>query len=92
MMIEGTFTPTGGSPQAFRVYFEAEVEIEKTFATPLVIDGSSAGITLELRPDLWFRNGDGTVRDLSQWNWATTSNLIEFEVEFEQGVRIEFDD
>jgi hypothetical protein len=45
-----------------------------------------------LRPNLWFRNGDGTVRDLSQWNWATTSNLIEFEVEFEQGVRIEFDD
>lgn len=92
MMIEGTFTPTGGVPQAFRVYFEAEVEIEKTFATPLVIDGNSAGITLELRPDLWFRNGDGTVRDLSQWNWATTSSLIEFELEFEHGVRVEFDD
>jgi hypothetical protein len=94
MMIEGTFTPTGGAPQAFRVYFEAEVEIEKTFATPLVIDGNSMGLTIELRPDLWFRNGDGTVRDLSQWNWATTSSLIEFEVEFEQGtrVKIDFDD
>lgn len=92
MMIEGTFTPTGGAPQAFRAYFEAEVEIEKTFATPLVIDANSTGITLELRPDLWFRNGDGTVRDLSQFNWATTSSLIEFEVEFEQGVRVEWDD
>ncbi len=89
---EGTFTPTGGQAREFRAYFDAEVEIERYFATPLVIDGNSAGITLELRPDLWFRNADGTVRDLSQWNFATTSRLIEFEVEFERGVRVEFED
>jgi hypothetical protein len=91
MMVEGTFTPTGGAAQAFRVYFDAEVEVEATFATPLVIDDASQGVTIELRPDIWFKNLDGTVRNLALWNYATTSLLVEFEVEFEDGVEIEID-
>lgn len=92
MMIEGTFTPTNGEAQPFRAYFDAEVEIEKKFATPLVIDDNSVGITLELRPDLWFRNSNGTVRNLALADYATTSKLIEFEVEFEKGIKVDFDD
>lgn len=53
MMIAGTFTPTGGAAQPFRVYFDAEIEVELELASPLVIDETSSGITIELRPDLF---------------------------------------
>lgn len=91
MMVEGTFTPTGGTAQAFRVYFDAEVEVEARFATPLVIDDASQGVTIELRPDIWFKNTNGSVLNLALWNYATTSMLVEFDVEFESGVEIEID-
>ena len=91
MMIEGTFTPTGGVAQPFRVYFDAEVEVETEFDTPLVIDETTTGVTIALRPDIWFRNNDGTVRNLALWNYATLNALVEFEVEFEDGVEIEED-
>lgn len=91
MMIEGTFTPTGGVAQNFRVYFDAEVEVETEFGTPLVIDETTTGVTIALRPDIWFRNNDGTVRNLALWNYATLNALVEFEVEFEEGVEIELD-
>ncbi len=92
MRIEGTFTPTGGVAQPFVAYFDAEVEVEKMFATPLVIDETSAGVTIDLRLDLWFKNGNGTVRNLALSNCATTCPLIEFEVEMENGFEVEFDD
>lgn len=92
MMIEGTFTPTGGAAQPFRVYFDAEVEVETAFAAPLAITATSPGVTVELRPDLWFKNPDGSVRNLALWSYATTATLVEFEVEFEEGVEIEIDD
>lgn len=92
MRIEGTFTPTGGVAQPFVAYFDAEVEIEKSFASTLVIDESSTGVTIDLRLDLWFKNGDGTVRNLALNNCSTTCSLIEFEVEMEDGFEVEFDD
>lgn len=91
MMVEGTFTPTGGVAQNFRVYFDAEVEVEHLFDAPLVIDATSTGVVIELRPDIWFKNSDGTVKNLATWNFATFANLVEFEVEFEGGVEIEFE-
>lgn len=92
MRIEGTFTPTGGVAQPFVAYFDAEIEVEKLFASPLVIDETSAGVTIDLRLDLWFKNGDGTVRNLALNDCATTCSLIEFEVEMEDGFEVEFDD
>jgi hypothetical protein len=92
MRIEGTFTPTGGVAQPFVAYFDAEIEVEKLFTTPLVIDETSAGVTIDLRLDLWFKNGDGTVRNLALNNCSTTCSLIEFEVEMEDGFEVEFDD
>lgn len=91
MVVIGTFTPTGGAPQAFRVYFEADVDVQMVFANPIVIDGTSTGVTIDLRPDLWFRNEDGSVRDLSALHYPTTGVSVEFEVEFEEGVEIEID-
>lgn len=91
MMIEGTFTPTGGVAQPFRVYFDADVEVETVLSPALVIDASSSGVTIELRPDLWFKRANGTVLNLAQFNWATTNTLAELEVEFEYGLDVEID-
>ena len=54
-----------------------------------MIDEGSQGVTIELRPDTWFMKTDGSVRNLALWNYATTSMLVEFEVEFEDGVEID---
>jgi hypothetical protein len=92
MVIVGTFTPTGGVAQPFRAYFDAEVEVERFLNPPLVVDATSTGLTIDLRPDLWFKNPDGTVRNLALSNFATTGTLISFEVEFEDGCEVEIDD
>lgn len=92
MMIEGTFTPTGGAAQPFRVYFDADVEVETELSPALVIDASSSGVTIELRPDLWFKRTDGSVLNLALFNFASTSTLAELEVEFEDGFEVEIDD
>lgn len=96
MMIEGTFTPTGGAAQSFRTYFDAEVEVEMPLVPPLVLaERSDAAITVQLDPRSWFLRADGTVRNLAEWDYATTGLLLEFDLEIEQGfdgVRIERDD
>jgi hypothetical protein len=89
MMIEGTFTPTNGDARAFRAYFDAEVEVEQRLLPPLEINGTSQGVTVALRPDLWFKRSNGTVRDLSAFDFATTNWLVELEVEFDHGVKVE---
>lgn len=95
ILVIGSFTPTGGAPVAFRVYFEAEIEIEMNLVPPVVIDGtgSNAAFTVRVDPDMLFRNGDGTVRNLAPLDFTLTGQVIEFEVEIENGVsEIEFDD
>lgn len=92
MVIVGTFTPTGGAPQPFRVYFDAEIEVERLLVPSLVVDEGFSGLTIDLRPDLWFKNEDGSVRNLALSHYPTTSTLVEFEVEFEDGCEVEIDD
>ena len=89
MVVEGTFTPTGGDAVPFTTYFEAEIEVELEFPTPLVVpDDLADGIQVELHPEVWFTNPDGTVRDLSQLQ----DEVVEFELELEDGFELEFDD
>jgi hypothetical protein len=92
MVIVGTFTPTGGVAQPFRSYFDADLEVERLLNPPLVVDATSTGLTIDLRPDLWFKNTDGTVRNLALSNFATTGTLIDFDVEFEDGCEVGIDD
>lgn len=93
MVVVGTFTPTGGQPVPFTVFFDAEIEIEKTLVPPLVVDQSNETVTIELDPAVWFRRFDGTVLDLSAFDFAATDELVEFEAELENGFqKIEFDD
>jgi len=90
MVVVGSFTPTGGSAVNFRVYFEAEVEVEIDLIPPLDVteEGVSHSILIELGPRMWFLRGDGTVIDLSEFDFPTTGQLIEFELEIEDGFEI----
>lgn len=95
MLVVGSFTPTGGDPIPFRVYFEAEIEIELDLVPPVVIDGSGADATFTVRidPNLMLRNADGTVRNLAELDFDLTGQVTEFELEIENGIsEIEFDD
>ena len=82
MLVTGTFTPAGGQPRAFRVFFEAEIEIELNLNPPLVVtEGSSPrDVSILLDVPSIFRQG-ANVMDLSQRN----GQLVEFELELEDG-------
>jgi hypothetical protein len=96
LFVEGTFTPTGGDPQAFRVYFDAEIEVERDLNPPLIVEedgGSVTVIVVEINAGRWFERSDGSVIDLSQFDYGRTGALLEFEAEFEDGVmEIEIED
>jgi hypothetical protein len=95
MIVVGTFTPTDGSSESFTAYFEAEIEVERMLSTPLEVtdDGFSRELVVKLDPARWFEQADGTIQDLSQFDFEETGQLVEFEAEFEEGVaEIEYGD
>lgn len=85
-LVTGTFTPRVngqlGTPRPFRVFIEAEIEVEVELSPPLVIDDASQtrSVSIELDPAALFRLG-GNVIDLSQLN----GRLLELELEIEHG-------
>ncbi len=91
MVVSGTFTPTGGTAVPFKTYFEAEIEIELEFEVPLVISDGARSVEIDLRPDLWFLNG-ADVTDLSQFDFANSGAVVEFELEMENGFEVDIDD
>ena len=95
VLVVGSFTPTGGTSVPFRVFFDAEIEIEMHLDPPVVIEAGATNPTFTVRidPGVLFRNGDGTVRNLALYDFALTGSVIEFEVEIENGIsEIEYDD
>jgi hypothetical protein len=95
-LVAGSFTPTGGDALAFRVYIEAEIEIERPLSPPLVVgeDGDvGSDLTVDIRPDIWFTQNDGTVLDLTAYDYDETGQVLEFELEMENGfTELEIDD
>lgn len=96
-LVVGSFTPTNGTATSFRVFLEAEIEVEMDLIPNLVIEGSSASrdVTVDISPDIWFRQASGAVLDLTQYDYDDTGELLEFDVEFEDGfteIEIESDD
>lgn len=93
MVVVGSFTPTGGSAVDFRVYFEAEIEVEFDLIPALEVtdEGVSRSIIIKLSPDRWFLQGDGTVMDLSEFDFPTTGQLLDFELEIEDGFELEIE-
>lgn len=95
MVIVGTFTPSDGDPQSFKVFVEAEIEIEREFNPPLEVteDNIEQTVSVRINPTTWFAQSDGSVMDLTQYDWDQHQQLLEFEAEFENGVEdIEVDD
>ncbi|MEM7415610.1 MAG: hypothetical protein AAF389_08965 [Gemmatimonadota bacterium] len=94
-MVAGTFATDAGSTP-FRVFIEAEIEVEMDLDPPLVVDGTETtpvSLTIDVQPDRWFVQNDGSLLDLSAYDWATTGLLLELEVEIEDGfVEVEVDD
>ncbi|WP_138429060.1 hypothetical protein [Fodinibius saliphilus] len=88
MMVVGTFTPTDGDSQSFTVFAEAEIEIEREFNPPLEVteDNIQQVVSVRINPVRWFEQSDGSVLDLSQYDWDQHQQLLEFEAEFENGV------
>lgn len=99
MVVVGTFTPAtpadGAQPaqagRFFQVYFEAEIEVELAFSPPLVIDGGARSVVVELLPHVWFKRPDGTVLDLSRFDFAATGRIVEFELEMAKGIELEME-
>jgi hypothetical protein len=96
MVVIGTFTPTESEAVSFKAYFDAEVKVELEFPDddPLVVEeGGALSVTVFVDPAIWFANDDGTVDDLSMYDFETTGEVFEFEAKFEDGFsKIELDD
>ena len=96
MVVEGTFTPENdATARTFRVFVDAEIEVEMELDEPLVVEADqAASVTVLLDPGTWFTRADGSVLDLSAFDYdGDESDIIELEAEFEDGVvEIEFDD
>lgn len=95
LLVEGAFTSNDGETRTFRVFAEAEVEVEVSFDEPLVVtEDSQAELTVVLDPGRWFLGATGAVMDLSLFDFTgEDDDLLELEVEIEDGfVKIEVDD
>lgn len=94
-LVTGSFTPVGGSPVDFRVFLDAEIEVELDLVPLLVVaeDGTvSREITVDVAPEVWFRRPDGSLLPLHQLDHGQTGDLLELEVEMEDGfTEIELD-
>ncbi len=92
MVVVGTFEPknadgTFGAPIDFETYFEADIEVELEL-NPAFDTATDSEILVTLNPAAWFVRGDGTVWDLS----ALQGQLVEFDLEMDDGWEIEIDD
>lgn len=87
-LVAGSFAATGGGSIDFRVFLDAEIEIEMELFPRLVIgdDGTaSRDLTVNVRPEMWFLRPDGTVLPLHLYDYDLTRRLLDFELEMEDG-------
>lgn len=87
-LVVGRFESTAGGSIEFRVFLDAEIEIELDLIPNLVVgeDGSlSRELTVDVRPDIWFGRPDGSVVPLHLFDYGLTGELYSIEVEMENG-------
>jgi hypothetical protein len=86
-LVVGTFEgPTGAT--SFRVYIDAEIEIERDLIPNLVVaedGGAATDLTVDIRLDRWFMLADGSVLELPLYDFDATDELLELEFEIENG-------
>jgi hypothetical protein len=88
-LVVGSFESADGETSvSFRVFIEAEIEVERDLVPPLVVTGDEVvpELFVDLRPDIWFGGSDGTVLELQAWDWDSTGEVLELEVEMEEGI------
>lgn len=85
--VAGSFAPADGSPaREFRAFFQGEVKVELSFETPLAVaEGSDQTVLVTLDPREWFTNPDGTVLDLSEFDFTATGEAFGLEVKLLDG-------
>jgi hypothetical protein len=87
-LVVGRFDSPGSGSVPFRVYLEAEIEVERRLTPALVVgaDGGADGVlTVDIMPHLWFTRSDGSVLPLHLYDFDVTGEVLEFEVEMEHG-------
>lgn len=95
LRVEGSFSPSdGGESRSFVAYVEAEIEIGTRFPAPLQVgEGTNRTVALDVAPLVWFTRPDGSVVDLSRFDYRETGRLAEIEMGMADGfVEIELDD
>lgn len=75
------------SSRAFTAYFETEREVPVMFASPATIGGNSVvTVNVTMKPSTWFTDPSGDVADLSQFDYATTGAIADFDIDVANGV------
>lgn len=95
MIITGTFTPTDGDPQPFKVFAKAEIEIEHEFEPPLEVtdDNMQRVVSVNFNPARWLQQEDGSVVNLAEYDWDEHGKLLELSAKFKDGIEeIEVDE
>ena len=96
MAVTGEYTPEGGEPQPFTTFMKAEVEIELEFDEPVdVAQLAEEALTVQVDPEAWFTEADGSVLNLASYDFEDDEELLEFEVKMKEGfssVEIERED
>jgi len=82
MVAHGTFTSTEGTSSPFTVYFQAEIEIRKSFAEPFRVP-ADAKVVVDLDAASWFMQGTKVVNLAAQ-----DGKTLRFELELENAIRI----
>lgn len=84
LVVVGSFTDPEGT-RDFTAYFKGEIKVEMDLPELLVIDGESGTVDVEIDPAAWYVNPDNTVIDLSDYDYATTNEVVEFEAKMVHG-------
>lgn len=95
MVLIGSFISNEGDVRDFKTFAEAEVEVELEFNPPFEINENSVNnlVRVNIDPVRWFLQSDGSVLDLSEFDFESSGQILEFEVEIENGFEsIETDD
>jgi hypothetical protein len=72
--VSGTFTPAGGTAQAFTFTADAEAEIEMEFATPITVGPGTSNFTVSVDVASWFKDASGAFLDPNDPANAETIN------------------
>src|SRR6267378_208788 len=72
--VSGTFTPVGGTAQAFTFTSNAEADIQMEFSTPITVGAGTSNFTVSVDVASWFKDASGAFLDPNDPANAETIN------------------